>query len=98
MASRYKKDYKFDFAKAVKFFMVNIDKSIDKNHLSDRKDLSITFNARCNNYPYNADLMKLITNTFQVRGYRITMKGYKLNLEADAEFKYEYKFLIEHMS
>jgi hypothetical protein len=98
MASRYKKDYKFDFAKAVKFFIVNIDGSIDKNKLAEQKNLSITFNARCNNYPYNADLMKLITNTFHDRGYQITMKGYKLNLEDDAKFKYEYKFLIEHLS
>ena len=95
MASRYKKDYAFNFAKAVKFFIVNIDASIDKNNLADRKDLKVTFQARCNTFPYNSDVMNRLKKTFEVRGFQITMTSYKVNCEEDAKFKYEYKFVIE---
>ena len=90
----YKKDYPFDFAKAMKFFLPGIDKSIYENG-ADKAGTKISLKMRTNSYPYNSDVMKRITKTLDVRGYRVIMTAYKTNYEEDADFKYEYKFSIE---
>ena len=91
---KYQKEYAFNFAKAMKFFLVNIDKSIGE-HKIETENIKITLQMRTFNYPYNSDVMKQITKTFDARGIRVIMTSYQTNTEKDAKFKYAYKFTIE---
>ena len=91
--SRFKQDYKFNFGKAMKFFLTTLDKTIDKNDLY-HKDIKITLTVRCSSYPFHIDVMNLITKTYAVRGFKVESTSYKVSFENDTN-KYEYKFTLE---
>ena len=99
MASRYKKDYPFNFAEAAKFFILSVDKSIEDKGLEEGKTDIITLQIKTVNYPYDKDIMSLIKNTFDIRGIKVILSSYSINKDIKVTdkktHKYEFKFKIE---
>jgi len=90
----YKKEYKFDFAKCMKFFLTNINKCIERNDVDLSPKNKVQYTITCYSYPYEYDVIKLIENTFLERNIAVKMKSFKLNKEKDSRTAYVYEFNI----
>lgn len=69
------KSYGIDFPSYVKYFITEIQDSINDNNLQDGENLTITFDSPNIGYCYNG--FELIKKTFAKKGYLVPIPSFK---------------------
>ena len=94
----HKKEYKFDFAKCMQFFLKNIDACVDRHNIDISPELTVTFTISAYSYPYNIDVMNLIQKTFKCRRVNVDLKSYKCEVTEKGIDKYTYVFQLSRIN
>lgn len=94
----HKKEYKFNFAECMKFFVTNINACVDRHNIDISPEVTVTFGMKAYSYPYNSDVMNLIKKTFEKRRVKVAMSTYQTELDEKKRSVYLYKFTLTRIN
>ena len=94
----HKKEYNFNFAKCMHFFLKNIDACIDRHNIDISPELTVTFTVSAYSYPFNLDVISLVQKTFKRRRVNVVISSYKCEVTEKGVDKYTYVFKLSRIN